>query len=140
MKGKLIKQDDRWYVTCMEEGEWETFYPLCIDDVNEIKAWEQIFDNVEARIAANQDVDFELEDYWETGLEGSVKVARIVHPMEHAPATESVPAPDELQEELRRVRVCKNAHVRAQRYTLASIYREAEKELQSLIKNQKQTQ
>lgn len=131
MKGKLIKQDGKWYVTLIEENEWETFYPLCIDDVNEINAWEQVFDNVEARIAANQDVDFELEDCSETGAEGIVKVARI------ARAIESVPAPDELQEELRRVRVSKNAHVRAQRYTLASIYREAEKELQSLIRNQK---
>jgi len=78
MKGKLIKQDNRWYVTHLEENEWETYYPLCIDDVNEINAWEQIFDNIEARIAANQDVDFELEDYWETGLEGPVKVARLM--------------------------------------------------------------
>jgi hypothetical protein len=77
MKGKLIKQDNRWYVTCLEEGEWETYYPLSIDDVNEINAWEQIFDNLEARIAADQDVEFELEDYWETGLEGSFKVARL---------------------------------------------------------------
>lgn len=78
MKGKLIKQDNRWYVTRLEENEWETFYPLCIEDVNEINAWEQIFDNIEARIAANQDVNFELEDYWETGLEGPVKVARLM--------------------------------------------------------------
>lgn len=77
MKGKLIKQDNRWYVTCLEEGEWETYYPLCIDDVNEINAWEQIFDNLEARISDDQDVEFELEDYWETGLEGPVKVARL---------------------------------------------------------------
>jgi len=53
-----------------------------------------------------------------------------------ARANESVPAPDELQEELRRVRVVKTAHVRAQRYTLAGIYREAEKELESIIRNQ----
>ncbi len=77
MKGKLIKQDGRWYVTCLEEGEWETYYPLSLDDVNEINAWEQIFDNLEARIAADQDVNFELEDYWETGLEGPLKVAKL---------------------------------------------------------------
>ena len=78
MKGKLIKQDDRWYVTRLEENEWETFYPLCIEDINEINAWEQIFDNTETRVAVNQDVDFELEDYWETGLEGTVKVAKLI--------------------------------------------------------------
>jgi hypothetical protein len=79
MKGKLVKWDNnRWMVMCIEEGDWETFYPLSIDDVNEINAWEQIFDNIEARIAANQDVNFELEDYWETGLEGPVKVARLM--------------------------------------------------------------
>ena len=79
MKGKLVKWDNnRWMVMCIEEGDWETFYPLSIDDVNEMNAWEQIFDNIEARIAANQDVDFELEDYWETGLEGPVKVARLM--------------------------------------------------------------
>ena len=79
MKGKLVKWDNnKWMMMCIEEGDWETFYPLCVDDVNEINAWEQVFDNVEARIAANQDVNFELEDYWETGLEGPVKVARLM--------------------------------------------------------------
>jgi hypothetical protein len=77
MKGKLVKQKDNWYVVRTEEGDWETFYPLCIDDVNEINAWEQIFDNIEARIATNQEVEFEIEDYWETGLEGPTKVARL---------------------------------------------------------------
>ena len=77
MKGKLIKQKDNWYVVRVEEGDWETFYPLHIDDINEINAWEQIFDNVGARIAADQEVEFEIEDYWETGLEGPAKVARL---------------------------------------------------------------
>jgi acyl-CoA thioesterase YciA len=78
MKGKLIKKENRWYITRVEEGDWETFYPLSFDDVNEINAWEQIFDNIEARIASNQNVEFELEDYWETGLEGAIKMAKIV--------------------------------------------------------------
>ena len=50
--------------------------------------------------------------------------------------SKKIPAPDELQQELRRVRVVKTAHVRAHRYTLAGIYREAEKEIESLIRNQ----
>ena len=78
MKGKLVKQDNQWYVTRLEENEWETFYPLSFEDVNEINSWEQIFDNVEARIANDQDVEFEFEEHWETGLEGVIKMAKIV--------------------------------------------------------------
>jgi hypothetical protein len=48
-----------------------------------------------------------------------------------ARANESVPAPDELQEELRRVRVAKNAHVKAQNWELAAAYREIEKLLEA---------
>ena len=48
-----------------------------------------------------------------------------------APAIESVPAPDELQEELRRVRVAKNVHVKAQKWELAALYREIEKLLEA---------
>lgn len=82
MKGKLMKQKNNWYVQYKMDSDIIAtdggLIPLCIDDVNEINAWEQIFDNIEARIAANQDVNFELEDYWETGLEGPVKVARLI--------------------------------------------------------------
>jgi len=53
-------------------------------------------------------------------------------------ANESVPLPDKLQDELLSVREMKKLHVKEQRYALASIYREAEKELQSLIINQSQ--
>jgi hypothetical protein len=67
MKGKLIKQDDRWYITRLEENEWETFYPLSFDDVDKINTSEEVF----------QEVEFELEDYWETGLEGVLKMAKI---------------------------------------------------------------
>ena len=50
--------------------------------------------------------------------------------------SKKIPAPDELQEELRRVRVVKDAHVRAQRYALADVYRETELQLQSYTTNQ----
>jgi len=75
MKGKLIKQKDNWYVVRVEEGDWETFYPLHIDDVNEINAWEQIFDNVEARIATNQEVDFKFYEIWEE-VDGETKITK----------------------------------------------------------------
>jgi len=48
-----------------------------------------------------------------------------------APANESVPAPDELQEELRRVRQDKNKHVEANNWQLAALYREIEKLLEA---------
>lgn len=66
-------------------------------------------------------------------LEGTMNLCE---DMIEAPATERVPAPDELQEELRRVRVVKDAHVRAQRYALAAVYAEVEKQLQSYTTNQ----
>jgi hypothetical protein len=45
-------------------------------------------------------------------------------------ANESVPAPGDSETELRRVRVAKNAHVKAQQWELAALYREIEKLLQ----------
>jgi hypothetical protein len=44
---------------------------------------------------------------------------------------QSVPATDELQEELRRVRQDKNKHVKANNWELAALYREIEKLLQT---------
>jgi hypothetical protein len=121
--------------------------PLHPDDVKQIEEDSKTFDNIEARIAAYPDVDFEIVisaiDFVtyaaltnkETICEYS-GLPSVTSYEASAPATESVPAPDELQQELRRVRASKLAHVRDQRYTLAAIYREAEKELQSLIRNQ----
>lgn len=75
MKGKLVKKEDTWYVTRLEENEWETYYLLHEDSVNEIKAWEQIFDNVDARIASNQEVDFHFHELWEE-VDGETKVTK----------------------------------------------------------------
>ncbi len=75
MKGKLVKKEDTWYVTRLEENEWETYYPLHEDSVNEIKAWEQVFDNVDARIASNQEVDFHFHELWEE-VDGETKVTK----------------------------------------------------------------
>lgn len=47
-----------------------------------------------------------------------------------ARANESVPAPGEPAGELRRVRRAKNAHVKAQNWELAALYRQIEKLLQ----------
>jgi len=44
--------------------------PLHPDDINEINTLGQIFDNIEARIAANREVEFEIVDVWENGEVG----------------------------------------------------------------------
>ena len=79
MKGKLVKWDNnRWMVMRIEEGDWETFYPLSPHDVNQIEEDSKRFDNIEARIAAYPDVEFRIEDHWETGLEEVIKVAVLI--------------------------------------------------------------
>ena len=79
MKGKLVKWDNnRWMVMRIEEGDWETFYPLSPHDVNQIEEDSKRFDNIEARIAAYPDVEFVIEDHWETGLEEVIKVAVLI--------------------------------------------------------------
>ena len=78
MKGKMIKKENVWYVTRLEENEWETYYPLHPHDVEQIKEFSQRFDNIDARIAAYPDVEFEIYDWWETGLEEVIKVAKLV--------------------------------------------------------------
>jgi hypothetical protein len=147
MKGTLHKTEQGWVVEYAKHSE----LPLHPDDVKQIEEDSKTFDNIEARIAAYPDVDFEIVisalDFVtyaalinkETICEYS-GLPSVTSYEESAPATESVPAPDELQQELRRVRASKLAHVRDQRYTLAAIYREAEKELQSLIRNQHRTE
>lgn len=71
MKGKLIKKENLWYVTQSKEQ-----YPLSPDDELKIREWNQIFDNLEARLV-EQEVEFEIEDFWETGLEEVIKVAKL---------------------------------------------------------------
>ena len=78
MKGKMVKQENRWYVMCIEEGDWETYYPLSPHDVNQIEEDSKRFDNIEARIAAYPDVNFRIEDHWETGLEEVIRVAALI--------------------------------------------------------------
>ena len=70
MKGKLIKQNNLYIVQSEEQ------YPLCLEDELKIREWEQVFDNLEARLIG-QEVEFEIEDFWETGLEEVIKVAKL---------------------------------------------------------------
>ena len=60
MKGTLHKTDRWWTVITVEEGDWDTHYPLHPDDVKQLNEDAQVFDNIEARIAAYPDVEFEI--------------------------------------------------------------------------------
>ena len=82
MKGTLHKTEAGWQVSHatynMEIERWTAGkLPLHPKDVAQIEEDAKVFDNIEARIAANPDVDFIIEDYWETGLEQIIKVARL---------------------------------------------------------------
>lgn len=59
MKGKIIKTDQGWIVEYAKHAE----LPLHPDDVKQINKDAQVFDNIEARIAAYPDVEFEIVDY-----------------------------------------------------------------------------
>jgi hypothetical protein len=174
MKGILINKPAGWFVMySLTRDEITSGYeslPLHPDDVKQIQEDSQRFDNIEARIAAYPDVEFEIEEVYNkndqvgyrylnyaklikeeaiceySGLPSPTSYTEDYPELEATVAlcediieerdSKKIPAPDELQQELRRVRVVKTAHVRAQRYTLAGIYREAEKEIESLILNQ----
>jgi len=61
MTGKLIKLNNIWHVKCF--NYWDdsgTYYDLHPDDVKRIEQDLYQFDNIEARIAAYPDVEFEL--------------------------------------------------------------------------------
>lgn len=75
MTGTLTKMNNIWHVTHIEENK-ETHYMLHPDELDEIGEWEQVFDNIEARLIGRE-AEFELEDFWETGLEEVFKVARL---------------------------------------------------------------
>jgi hypothetical protein len=61
MKGKLIKIEERWMVgTVCYADMWSNYIPLHPDDVKQIERDSQVFDNIEARIAAYPNVEFEI--------------------------------------------------------------------------------
>jgi hypothetical protein len=64
MKGTLHKTEQGWYVShatyVMTSKRWTAGkYPLHPDDVKQINRDAQVFDNIEARIAAYPDVEFD---------------------------------------------------------------------------------
>ena len=65
MKGKLIKDDEGWWVQHKAKGldgnlEYIAESMLHPDDVKQIEEDAKMFDNIEARIAAYPDVEFEM--------------------------------------------------------------------------------
>ena len=56
MKGKIHKTEQGWVVEYAKHAE----LPLHPDDVKQINRDAQVFDNIEARIAAYPDVEFEI--------------------------------------------------------------------------------
>lgn len=72
MKGKLHKSDSGWVVSFFDKT-----LPLHPFDVQMIEDQSIVFDNIEARIAAYPDVDFEIELFWETGIEEPFNVAKL---------------------------------------------------------------
>jgi len=59
MKGELIKSEHGWMISYTENGEAKGV-SLHHDDVDYIRELEFTFDNIEARIAANPIVEFEI--------------------------------------------------------------------------------
>ena len=66
MKGRIQKTDKGWnvlYTQCVPHRmtmEWSSSLPLHPDDVKQINKDAQVFDNIEARIAAYPEVEFEI--------------------------------------------------------------------------------
>jgi hypothetical protein len=75
MRGELVKRDDKWYIKRIEEGDWETYYELHPDDVEQIKQDALVFDDIEARIKAWPDTPFTIYEKWEE-IDGETKVTR----------------------------------------------------------------
>jgi hypothetical protein len=70
MKGKITKSDEGWivrYDAFQDDYSYPfpgwNFIPLHPDDVKQINRDAQVFDNIEARIAAYPDVEFEIVQY-----------------------------------------------------------------------------
>lgn len=61
MKGKLVKEASGWVIHSMDSfnANWD-IYPLHPDSVKEIEEDSLIFDNIEARIAAYPEIEFEI--------------------------------------------------------------------------------
>ena len=84
MKGILKKTDKGWmvlYTECLPHRmvkQFSSSLPLHPDDVNQIKEDSKIFDNIEARIAAYPEVEFEIKYYCDETMEQPIDVAKLI--------------------------------------------------------------
>jgi hypothetical protein len=73
MIGTLTKLKEGWYVKFFEDGTViHTYLPLHPDNVKQINRDAQVFDNIEARIAAYPNVDFEIVKVWERNTDRNI--------------------------------------------------------------------
>jgi hypothetical protein len=84
MKGELIKTEQGWMVLrCVGDGVaevWEERIPLHPEDVKQINRDAQVFDNIEARIAAYPEVEFEIvKEYIDSHTNQVQKYAKLVN-------------------------------------------------------------
>jgi hypothetical protein len=73
MKGTLTKTEQGWMVNSFYEIP--SALPLHPDDVKQINTDAQVFDNIEARIAAYPEVDFKFYEIWEE-VDGETKITK----------------------------------------------------------------
>ena len=85
MKGRLKKIGEEWVVTydVFQDDHSYPFpaykiIPLHPDDVKQIEEDSKVFDNIEARIAAYPEVEFEIKYYWDGRMEQPIEVAKLI--------------------------------------------------------------
>ena len=81
MKGTLHKTEQGWVIKWSSPQEYKEpihEYPLHPDDVQQIKDDSQIFDNIEARIATWNQVEFKLEKKY--FADKTIIYAKLIHP------------------------------------------------------------
>ena len=74
MEGRLRKIKDTWYVITIEEGDWETHYPLHPYD---IATANRLYSIAGERLEQTA-LSFEVVDFWEMGVERLLKVATLL--------------------------------------------------------------
>lgn len=77
MKGRLLKTEDYgWLVSYNDaEGLFQT-RQLHPDNVNEILDLEKVFDNIETRISAHPDVEFEIVEHQK--MDSAAEYAKLI--------------------------------------------------------------
>ena len=76
MTGRLHKTKQGWVVSYNDSQGLFQFIQLHPEDVNEILDLEKVFDNVEARISAHPDIEFEIVEHQK--MDGVVKYAKLI--------------------------------------------------------------